>query len=247
MKCSFEKTWKNWAAAGFLLAGGAYTGVMTTVGIKPFDDALNSLGLTEIEKDSIKAGVGLLGSLLVAGLSVGLFKAQQKVRSCFFVKREPTENDTLKKQMGANVAYNSLDVTVVIDNPAQNKARDDKAHAAKCNALVEIFQEKLSSGRKSRAECIREAENLRNEYAHLTDFHYFLHIKSNGYVYKDIPIAVIQPLSHSPNAHLTFAKFSDRRITPDSQNSAASAYGTPDSPPPPHEERSALIKEFAFN
>jgi hypothetical protein len=235
MKCSFEKSWKNWAAAGFLLAGGAYTGVVTSVGIRPLNESLNTLGLTEVEKDSIKAGVGLLGSLLAAGLSVGIFKATKACHSYFF-KNHPTEKSSLianiADAIGARMAYQAVD-----ENDEENKGKnshvtvtvtDDEKHGARVAVLVDQYLEANAAGNIDLSPYLTLAKSYRAEYANLSDGAYLLLLTLNSkYPYKKSPLEIITDKGAAAEFNQPTR---ERQISPDSTGIKPS---TPFTPPAP--------------
>jgi hypothetical protein len=246
MRCSFEKSWKNWAAAGFLLAGGAYAGVVITVGVKPLNESLNTLGLTEVEKDSIKAGVGLLGSLLVAGLSIGVFKTAKACRSYFF-KNHPTEKSSLianiADAIGARMAYQAVN-----ENDEGSKEKnshvtvtvvDDEKHGERVAVLIDQYLEAKAVGNIDSNPYLSLAKSYRKEYANLSDDAYLLLLTLNSkYPYKKSPLEIITDKSAAAEFNQPTR---ERQVSPDSTGIKPS---TPFTPPAPWLQQAENARHF---
>lgn len=184
-----KTNWKQWAAVGFLLAGGAYVAYLE---MPLSDDARKKYDLDVYEK----VGVGLL----IAFLGAGIFSGLHKLKECIYPSSVETaaleealviaaNHDHVINRLSLNQDSDSKENQLPdIPTAREDRLRVDKKHAELCNVLVKRYNHDCASGNavNLRAFC-QIADDYRRAYPTLNHLQYLAQLQTHGYAFSDIP------------------------------------------------------------
>jgi hypothetical protein len=186
--------WLHWAAVGFCLAGAAYTSVVMT----------NKLPYEEDLVTYQKVGIGLLTSLVSAGVFGGLRKlreycGQEKSEAVVTVV-VPNPRETIRITIATeHTKYASLDET---SRSAAIDIENDTLKANECNRLVEQYFEDYTQNKSNTDRYLQLALEYLSEFKKATGLSnkdYLAQLKAQGYRYSLIPSEqILQNLRRSP-------------------------------------------------